>query len=92
MTYHNLVWTPTAWEQYLFWQEKDKKIARKINSLIKDISRNGLLHGQGKPEALRNIKACSRRITDEHRLIYNMDQNMNLIIYAYKGHYEDLSK
>jgi toxin YoeB len=62
---------------------------KRINDLIKDIERNGLLKGIGKPEPLKYIKACSRRITDEHRLVYNMDDNNNLIIFSCKGHYED---
>jgi toxin YoeB len=85
----NLVWTPTAWEQYTEWQKEDKKLVKRINDLIKDINRNGLLKGIGKPEPLKHIKACSRRITDEHRLTYNMDSNDNLIIFSCKGHYED---
>ena len=54
-----------------------------------DIERNGLLKGLGKPEPLKYRKMCSRRITEEHRLTYNFDQNKNLIIYSCKGHYED---
>lgn len=69
------------------WQ--DKKIVKRINDLIKDIGRNGLLKGIGKPESLKHKKACSRRITDEHRLIYNFDEYKNLIIYSCKGHYEE---
>jgi toxin YoeB len=75
--------------QYLEWQLEDKKVVKRINELIKDIDRNGLLNGIGKPEPLKHRKVCSRRITDEHRLVYNMDGNHNLIIYACKYHYED---
>ena len=78
-----------AWEEYVEWQIKDKKIAIKINELIKDINRNGLDKGIGKPEPLRYRKAWSRRITDEHRLVYNFDENKNLIILSCKGHYEN---
>jgi toxin YoeB len=85
----NLVWTPTAWDQYTNWQMEDRRMIKRINDLIKDIERNGLLKGIGKPEPLKYIKACSRRITDEHRLVYNMDDNNNLIIFSCKGHYED---
>lgn len=84
----NIIFTHTAWEQYTAWQSEDKKIVKRINQLIKDIERNGLLNGIGKPESLKHRKACSRRINDEHRLIYNMDDNQNLIIYACKYHYE----
>ena len=64
-------------------------IISRPNELIKDSDRNGLLTGIGKPEPLKHRKACSRRITDEHRLIYYMDNIQNLIIYSCKYHYED---
>ena len=85
----NVVFTATAWDQYTRWQTEDKKIIKRVNALVKDISRNGILTGIGKPEPLKHRKACSRRITDEHRLVYNMDNNGNLIIYSCRGHYED---
>lgn len=85
----NLVFTPTAWKQYTEWQKEDKKVTKRINELIKSIERDGLTEGLGKPEPLKHRKAWSRRITEEHRLIYNFDVNKNLIIYACKGHYED---
>lgn len=85
----NIIFTPTAWEQYTEWIRTDRKIIKRINDLIKSIERDGLLTGIGKPEPLKYRKACSRRITDEHRLIYNFDSNQNLIIYACQGHYED---
>ena len=85
----NIIFTPTAWQQYTDWQREDKKIIKCINELIKDIYRNGLLEGIGKPEPLKHRKACSRRINDEHRLTYNMDENHNLIIFACKFHYEE---
>lgn len=85
----NIIFSPLAWEQYTDWQANDKKIAKKINDLIKSIRREGLMKGKGKPEPLRHIKAYSRRITDEHRLVYTADENKNLIIIACVGHYED---
>lgn len=85
----NVVFTSTAWEQYTQWQQEDRKIVKRINDLIKDIDRNGLLHGIGKPEPLKYRKMCSRRITDEHRLTYNFDEKRNLIIYSCKYHYEE---
>ena len=85
----NLVFTPTAWEQYTDWIKEDSKMVKRINKLIKDIERNGSLNGIGKPELLKYRKACSRRITEEHRLVYNIDDNKNLLIYACKGHYEE---
>ena len=83
------IWSDEAWDDYLYWQLQDKKTLKRINLLIKDIERNGLLKGIGKPEPLKHRKACSRRITEEHRLIYNMDDNRNLILYSCKYHYED---
>ena len=63
--------TDQAWEDYLYWQIKDKQITKKINRLIKDAQRNPFV-GIGKPEPLRNELAgsWSRRINDEHRLVY----------------------
>ena len=58
----NLIFTPTAWEQYTEWQQTDKSMVKQINKLIKDIERNGLLKGLGKPEPLKYRKMCSRRI------------------------------
>ena len=68
---------------------QDKKTLKRINQLIKDIERNGLSEGIGKPEPLRHRKAWSRRIDDFNRLIYNIDDNDSLWIIACKGHYED---
>ena len=85
----DIVFTSTAWEQYLEWQREDRKVIRRINELIKDIDRNGLLRGKGKPEPLKHRKVCSRRISEEHRLTYNFDSNRNLIIYSCKYHYEE---
>ena len=69
----HLVFHQTAWEDYLYWQKQDKKILRRINLLIKDIERSPY-RGIGKPEALRhNLSGWwSRRINDEHRLIYRI--------------------
>ena len=85
----NIIFTPTSWQQYIDWQRDDKKMVKKINELIKSIDRDGLLKGVRKPEPLKHIKACSRRITDEHRLVYNIDENQNLIIISCKYHYEE---
>ena len=85
----NIVFTPTAWQHYLEWQKEDKKIVKRINEMIKSIDREGILQGIGKPEILKYRKVCSRRITEEHRLVYNVDSNNNLIIYTCKYHYEE---
>ena len=76
-----LVWSEKSWEDYLYWQAHDKKVLKKINSLIKDIQREPYA-GLGKPEPLRyELAGCwSRRITDEHRLVYEVvDHNINII-------------
>ena len=85
----NIIFSSTAWRQYTEWQVQDKRLVRRINELIKDIDRNGALKGIGNPELLKYRKACSRMITGEHRLVYNIDTNGNLIIYACRGHYEE---
>ena len=66
-----LVWDENAWEDYLWWQARDRKVLKRINTLLADITRNGNA-GFGKPEPLRHDFAgyWSRRITEEHRLLY----------------------
>lgn len=85
----NLTFSEKSWEQYVYWLQTDKAMLKKINALIKDIQRNGCAAGKGKPEPLRYRKAWSRRIDQEHRLVYNMDQGQNIIIISCKGHYSD---
>lgn len=66
-----LVWDDSAWEDHVYWQSQGGKTIKRINLLIKDIQRNGN-EGIGKPEALKHgfRGYWSRRITDEHRLVY----------------------
>ena len=80
-----------AWEEYLYWQNNDLNILRRINLLIKDIERNGVLKGIGKPERLKGKLngMYSRRINLEHRLIYFIEDNIIFIV-ACKTHYKDL--
>ena len=85
----NNIFSEEAWEEYTYWQIKDRTMLKKINDLIKDINRNGLSKGLGKPEPLKYRKAWSRRITQEHRLVYNLDENKDLIIISCKSHYID---
>ena len=66
----NKLWVDEAWEEYLYWQVIDKKIVKKINELLKDISRNGVSEGIGEPESLKYRKAWSRRINKKNRLVY----------------------
>lgn len=83
----NLAWTDEAWEEYLYWQSHDKKNLKRINALIKDIKREPF-DGLGKPEPLKyELSGCwSRRITDEHRLVYEIDEN-SLIMISCRYHY-----
>ena len=75
-----LVWTPLAWEEYLYWQAKDKKILKRVNQLIKDIQRTPF-DGLGKPEPLKFDLAgkWSRRIDNEHRLVYQVNNHEDSI-------------
>lgn len=84
----NKLWSDDGWEHYLYWQNQDKKTLNRINKLIKDIERNGLLVGIGKPEKHLNREGYSRRIDEKNRLIYDIDANGYLYIIACKGHYE----
>ena len=70
-----IIWSDDAWNDYLYWQAQDKKTVKRINALIKDIQRNGVLNGIGKPEPLKGNLAgeYSRRIDDSNRLIYHME-------------------
>ena len=76
-----------VWEDYLYWQQQDKKILKRINLLIKDIERSPY-EGLGKPEALKhNLSGWwSRRITDEHRMVYRV-RGDELHIVALRYHY-----
>lgn len=83
------LWADRAWDDYLNWQNQDKKTLRKINDLIKDIERNGVESGIGKTERLRYRNLWSRRIDQFNRLVYDVDEQGNLLIVACKGHYEE---
>jgi toxin YoeB len=84
-----LSWYPVAWEQYVEWQTVDKNIVKRINELVKECLRTPF-EGKGKPEMLRaNLAGCwSRRITDEHRLVYRVEGDV-LYIMRCKNHYFD---
>jgi toxin YoeB len=75
-----LIFSGNAWEDYLYWQKTDQKILRRINSLIQATRRNPF-EGIGKPEPLKHALAgyWSRRITDEHRLVYKVAEDALLI-------------
>lgn len=77
----------SSWQEYIYWQENDKKICKRINLLLKDIMRNKN-SGIGKPEALRFSLTgyWSRRINDEHRLVYKV-QDQTIYIAQCQYHY-----
>ena len=83
----NLIFSDEAWQDYLFWQAQDKRMVARINKLIKETQREPFA-GIGKPEALKHALAgfWSRRITDEHRMIYKIDVN-SLLIAQLRYHY-----
>ena len=70
-----------AWEDYLYWQKENKTVVKKINQLIRDIQRSPF-DGLGKPEPLKHelSGAWSRRITQEHRLVYLVEGNTVTIL------------
>lgn len=82
-----LTWSAEAWEDYIYWQDTDKKTVKKINELIKDASRTPF-EGKGKPEPLKHNLAgfWSRRITSEHRLVYAVSDD-SLLIASCRYHY-----
>jgi toxin YoeB len=71
----------SAWEQYLYWQDNDKKMLKRINSLIKEIKRNPI-DGIGNPEPLKHNWSgfWSRRIDHEHRLVYQVNEDAIIIV------------
>ena len=81
------LWDEKAWDEYVYWQTQDKKTLKRINDLIKDISRQPF-SGIGKPEPLRGDKQgyWSRRIDEENRIVYKVENNY-IVIAQCKGHY-----
>lgn len=86
----NKAFTDIGWEDYLYWQTEDRKTLRKINTLLKDIERNGN-EGIGKPEPLTGDLSgfWSRRINQKDRLIYALEMDQ-IIIIACRYHYDDI--
>ena len=72
----NIRFSDNAWNDYLYWQKTDKKILKRINTLIRDIQRQPY-EGIGKPELLKHGLSgyWSRRINDEHRVVYKADKD-----------------
>jgi toxin YoeB len=83
-----IIFDPDAFGDFTTWTEIDKKVFKRLYKLIIEVTRDPF-KGTGKPEPLKgNYKGCwSRRITDEHRLIYRVSQD-NIEIISCRGHYE----
>lgn len=82
-----IIFSEHAWNDYLYWQSTDQKVLHRINSLIKDIQRTPF-EGVGKPEPLKHALSgyWSRRITDEHRIVYKIERD-SLLIAQLRFHY-----
>jgi toxin YoeB len=82
-----LIFAEKAWEDYLYWQKTDKKTSKRINALIKDIKREPF-EGIGKPEPLKHALSgyWSRRINDEHRIVYKIHQG-SILLAQLRYHY-----
>ena len=82
-----LIFAEKAWDDYLYWQKTDKKILKRINTLIKEIKRDPF-EGVGKPEPLKHALSgyWSRRINDEHRIVYKVHGD-SLLIAQLRYHY-----
>lgn len=82
-----IIWTPTGWEDYLYWQKTDKKKLKRINELIKSCVRTPF-EGIGNPESLKHELQgyWSRRIDSEHRLVYTIVED-DLEIISCRYHY-----
>ncbi|MGR8997912.1 MAG: Txe/YoeB family addiction module toxin [Gammaproteobacteria bacterium] len=82
-----LTFSSIAWDNYLYWQKTDKAILKRINTLIREIQRDPF-DGIGKPEPLKHSLSgyWSRRINDEHRIVYKATDD-NLLIAQLRYHY-----
>ncbi|MBQ6976171.1 MAG: Txe/YoeB family addiction module toxin [Selenomonadaceae bacterium] len=85
----NKIFSDKGFEDYVYWQTQDRKTLKRINDLIKDIERNGVDKGIGKPEQLKHELSgmWSRHIDEKNRIIYFLDDNNCLNIASCKGHY-----
>ena len=83
----NLIFSDQAWEDYLYWQATDRKILRGVHELLKEVQRNPNA-GIGKPEPLRHSLAgfWSRRIDQEHRLVYQVT-DQGILLAQMRYHY-----
>ena len=85
---HNVLFIPEAFKHYSEWANEDKRIFRKINELIQSIDRTPF-EGIGKPEPLKHQLSgyWSRQINEEHRLVYQINQDDEIVIIQCKFHY-----
>ncbi len=84
-----ITFSEEGWDDYIYWQTQDKKTVQKINKLLKSISRDGALRGEGKPEKLKHKEGeYSRRIDKENRLVYEFSED-KITVKTCRGHYED---
>ena len=83
-----LIFTPHGWEDYLYWQETNKATVIRLNRLLNEVLRDPV-SGIGKPEPLRHVLAgCwSRRIDEEHRLVYLVDGD-DIVVLQARYHYD----
>jgi len=82
-----LIFADEAWEDYLYWQRQDRRMTERINKLIRE-TQHDPYSGIGKPEALKHALSgfWSRRITDEHRMVYRVEGD-DLLIAQLRFHY-----
>ncbi len=88
MASRNISFTPQAWEEYLSWEKENPTVLKKIHTLLKEISREDPYTGTGKPEQLKHALsgAWSRRISREHRLVYQVTETQ-IVVVQLKYHY-----
>lgn len=84
-----ILWEDRAWDEYLYWQNQDRKTLKRINAVIKDIQRN-VFEGLGKPEPLKgNLSGLwSRRIDETNRIVYYEEKGIIYVV-SCKGHYNE---
>lgn len=90
---NEFIWDTEVLQEYIDWivKKKNKEVFKRINELLRDIKNNGVLNGKGKPERLKYYKkraVYSRRITEEHRLVYDVKDGRVRIL-SCEGHYKD---
>lgn len=86
---NDLTFTDKGFADYVYWQLEDRKTVKRINHLLEDIKRNGVMQGIGKPEPLKHRPGYSRRIDEKNRLVYDIDGLQNIKIISCRGHYDD---